>query len=622
MQKDLTSKISLKEHINNIKNILKILHDIDKYYFIFTVIFTVMHISLSYISLILSAYILDSIEIGRGFKETFIVVFYIFIGTLLLKILENIIWNDLNVRKESMYNLYSCMTQTKMLSMDFSRIDSPELKDLQERIRRDTNWGSGLNSVFWRFERILSLIIDIISAAVIGFPIVKYIVETKEYKIFIMFAVLFVIVILAMKIRVHYKKKVNSFMFDKTKEEDKEEVFTFSWDFAGGYGFTYSNGKDARIYNAYDLLKRWTTEPLTSKKFRASLKDVAVGEIGTSVSDTVVNSSIEGVSYIAVVMIALAGSISAGNVLKFVNCLQRLINSIFSLATGFTDLAMEARKQMSTLELLELEDEMYKGKLPLEKRSDNQYQIEFKNVSFKYPGTENYALKNFSLKLKIGEKLAIVGMNGSGKTTMIKLLCRLYDPTEGEILLNGVNIKKFKHDEYSSLFSVVFQDYVLFPYRLAENVAIDVNYDADKVKECLVKADFGECLKELKGGIKTYMTKAYDDTGVEFSGGELQKIAIARAIYKEAPFILLDEPTAALDPLSEYEIYSNFDKIIGTKTAIYISHRLSACRFCKKIAVFHEGRLVQLGSHNELLKEKDGKYFEMWSTQAKYYQMV
>ena len=158
-------------------------------------------------------------------------------------------------------------------------------------------------------------------------------------------------------------------------------------------------------------------------------------------------------------------------------------------------------------------------------------------------------------------------MNGSGKTTMIKLLCRLYDPQEGEILLNGVDIKKFKQEEYCRLFSVVFQDFTLYPFLLSENIAVSHDYDSMLVKRCLEDADFGARLQTLEDGLNTYLYKDYDDSGIEISGGEAQKIAIARAIYKEAPFILLDEPTAALDPLAEYEIYSNFDKITGTKTA-------------------------------------------------------
>ena len=310
-----------------------------------------------------------------------------------------------------------------------------------------------------------------------------------------------------------------------------------------------------------------------------------------------------------------------GSLILYADCLANImIQTVYMVTTG-VDLSLAARKQVGILELLELSDEMYKGSLPMEKRSDNEYHIAFRNVSFKYPGSQEYALKNFSLEFQVGEKLAIVGRNGSGKTTMIKLLCRLYDPDEGEILVNGVDIKKFRHHEYGKLFSVVFQDYVLFSLMLAENIAADKDYDGEKVRRCLMDAGFGERLESLgEKGITSYLYKNYTDEGIEISGGEAQKLAIARAIYKEAPFVLLDEPTAALDPIAEAEIYSNFDKIAGSKTAIYISHRLSSCRFCDKIAVFDKGRLVQTGSHEELLADKGGVYASLWNAQARYYQ--
>ena len=220
---------------------------------------------------------------------------------------------------------------------------------------------------------------------------------------------------------------------------------------------------------------------------------------------------------------------------------------------------------------------------------------------------------------KVGEKLAVVGMNGSGKTTFIKLMCRLYDPTEGEILLNGVNIKKYDYDEYLAVFSVVFQDFKLFSFSLGENVASGADYDVDKVMGSLHQSGFGERLATMPEGIKTSLYKDFDENGIEVSGGEAQKIALARALYKDSPFIILDEPTAALDPIAEYEIYSKFNEIVGDKTAIYISHRLSSCRFCDKIAVFDNGQIVQRGSHDELVADESGKYYELWHAQAQYY---
>ena len=263
---------------------------------------------------------------------------------------------------------------------------------------------------------------------------------------------------------------------------------------------------------------------------------------------------------------------------------------------------------------------MYKGSLTVEKRDDNEYFVEFRDVSFKYPNADVYALRHVSMKFRIGEKLAVVGVNGSGKTTFIKLLCRLYDPAEGEILLNGVDIKKYDYDEYMSVFSVVFQDFRLFSFPLGQNVAASVDYDRERAALCLEKSGFGDRLGTMPDGVDTCLYKDFDGSGVGISGGEAQKIALARAIYKDAPFIILDEPTAALDPVAEYEVYSNFNGIVGDKTAIlHLTHRLASCRFCDDIAVFDGGRVIQRGTHDELVADETGKYRELWYAQAQYY---
>lgn len=247
--------------------------------------------------------------------------------------------------------------------------------------------------------------------------------------------------------------------------------------------------------------------------------------------------------------------------------------------------------------------------------------IEFKNVSFKYPRSKEFTLKNVSIKINEGEKLSVVGLNGAGKTTFIKLLARLYEPTEGEILLNGVNINEYDYDEYMKLLSVVFQDFKLMSFSIKENIALnDFNKVKDEeIEEVLIKSGFGKDLEKLPKGINTPVYKNFDEGGIEFSGGQAQKLAIARAVYKDAPIVILDEPTAALDPKAEYEIYSKFNELIGKKTTIYISHRLSSCRFCDNIAVFQKGKLIQYGTHDELVKDKGNEYETMYSAQAQYY---
>ena len=214
--------------------------------------------------------------------------------------------------------------------------------------------------------------------------------------------------------------------------------------------------------------------------------------------------------------------------------------------------------------------------------------------------------------------MALVGKNGCGKSTLIKLLCRLYDPTEGEITLNGIDIKKYSYEDYMALFSVVFQDSELFSFSIAENVAADTDYEVEQVKDCVIRAGLGERLSQMENGIETCLYKQFDERGVEISGGEAQKLCLARAIYKSAPFIILDEPTASLDPISEHDIYTKFNGIVGTKTAVYISHRLSSCRFCDEITVMEDGGIAERGSHEELLA-KGGVYKALWEAQAEYY---
>ena len=244
--------------------------------------------------------------------------------------------------------------------------------------------------------------------------------------------------------------------------------------------------------------------------------------------------------------------------------------------------------------------------------------MEFRNVSFHYPNNDELVLKNITTKIRVGRKLAIVGKNGSGKSTFIKLLCRLYDPTEGEILLNGIDIKKYDYDEYRQIFSVVFQDFQLFSFPVAQNVAAGLEYDEEKVWRALAQAGMAERVKNMEKGLDTVIYKQ-EDEGVEISGGEAQKLAIARALYKDAPVVILDEPTAALDPVSELEVYERFDEMVEEKTAIYISHRMSSCRFCENIVVFEDGNIAQIGNHDTLVSQ-NGLYRELWNAQAQYYQ--
>lgn len=250
----------------------------------------------------------------------------------------------------------------------------------------------------------------------------------------------------------------------------------------------------------------------------------------------------------------------------------------------------------------------------------DKYTFEFKNVSFKYRGQEKYALKNVNLTLHAGEKLAVVGLNGAGKSTFIKLLLRLYDVTEGCILMNGTDIRKFDRKEYYELFAPAFQDVMVFAFPVAENVSMKEPFNTDKAEaeKMLRLAGLGDKLDKLEKGVDTELLKVLYDDGVDLSGGEKQKLALARALYKKSKIIVLDEPTAALDALAEFRLYQSFNELVGDRTAVYISHRLSSTRFCDRVAMFKDGEMVEIGTHDSLM-EANGAYADMFRVQAQYY---
>ena len=379
----------------------------------------------------------------------------------------------------------------------------------------------------------------------------------------------------------------------------------------------YSSGKDIRVYDMSDSLLKFNTDIVL--EYHRNHTKLTWRQAALKAADAALSHMLKICVYLILLYAALTGQITVGSIARYVSCVMLLLTAASEAVANVQRAMVNHAYLKRYFSYLDIPNPMYQGSLTVEKRDDNEYYVEFRDVSFRYPNTESYALRHVDLKFKIGEKLAIVGRNSSGKTTFIKLMCRLYDPTEGEILLNGVDIRKYDYDEYMSIFSVVFQDFRLFGFRLGENVAACPSYDRERAARCLEQAGFRQRLAAMPDGTDSFLFKEFDGSGIEISGGEAQKIALARALYKDAPFLILDEPTSALDPVSEYEVYSSFNEIAGDKTAIYISHRLASCRFCDKIAVFDGGRIVQTGSHGTLIADEGGIYHALWHAQAQYY---
>lgn len=335
----------------------------------------------------------------------------------------------------------------------------------------------------------------------------------------------------------------------------------------------------------------------------------------TAAAGTAIKALVYAVLFTAV----LKKEMSVGNFTMFLSFSLAFAGALMNFLQRFGDYkkaSLETDDFRSFIDLETADDE--KDCIPLP--DAEACEIEFTDVSYKYPKSDKEALSHLNLKIRPGEKIAVVGLNGAGKTTMIKLLLRLYDPTEGSVTLNGTDIRKFRRAEYYRLFAPVFQNVEIFAFLMSENIAMRRAgaLDAEKAVRAAREAGLEERIASLAKGIETPLTKIVEDDGVDLSGGEKQKLALARALYKGAKIVVLDEPTSALDAIAEQALYERFDGMIGNKSAVYISHRLASTRFCDRIAMFEEGRLVECASHDELMA-LNGKYAEMFNVQAQYY---
>ena len=502
--------------------------------------------------------------------------------------------------------------------MDF---DKQYVADLHYQIEQNRNWGGwGMLYLIWSLQGQYTALFKILGGIGLSVTLFLYPVPTSSPLTFLNHPLcVAAVLVLMLATTLLAPLCANKAFLAHARAMDTYKLGNRIFGF---YGFLTRDTKralDIRIYSQNDLCRYHFLNDVPFSL--GSIEDHTHWEKYGPLHalSTAISMVLTGVIYLFVCLKSWAGAFGVGAVTQYVGAVTALFLGLSDFLRALGELRSNAEFLGTTFELLDIPNKMYQGSLTTEKRSDRQYDIEFRDVSFRYPDTEVWALRHVNMKFKVGTRLAVVGENGSGKTTFIKLLCRLYDPTEGEILLNGINIQKYRYDDYLNIFSVVFQDFQLMALPLGENVAGSSSYDRKRAEHCLEQAGFGERLRDLPQGLDTYLYREMEEDGVQVSGGEAQKIAIARALYKDAPFIILDEPTAALDPIAEAEIYSKFDEIAGDKTAIYISHRLSSCKFCDEIAVFDGGTLMQQGGHEELLGEEGGKYAKLWNAQAQYY---
>ena len=516
---------------------------------------------------------------------------------LLTSLLGNAATQLESVHQEWFSEYVDIQLADRTMKMDFEHTEDPEALDALEKAQEGMSWYSG--GIVGVLGAVFGLVNN--AAALLGVSLI--ILFTCPWLLPVQIAALVVITILNAK-----NNKIDRDSFLELAKSNRIFGYVF-WQLAD-----FKLGKDIRLYDSADMMcgkaQHFSDEQIGI--WRSTMRKQRKNSWGMDA----VNALRDGISYFYIGFMAVTRAITVGDFSMCVSAAGTLYWSLYGIVSGVQDVSQKCAYAHRYIEFLRFPAAMVKGTKPVK---PGEHTIEFRHVSFKYPRSEKLVLRDINLTIKSGEHLSIVGLNGAGKTTFIKLLCRLYDVTEGEILIDGVNIKEYSEEEYRRLFSVVFQDFQLFAFSLRENIAFGEQADDKELERVLKLAGLWEDAQKLPNGLDTMLYKSFDENGTDLSGGQRQKTAIARALYRNAPVVILDEPTAALDPVAENEIYRQFNTLVGGKTAVYISHRLSSCKFCDHIVVFADDTIKENGTHEQLVGIDGGIYAGMFAEQAKYY---
>lgn len=610
-------------------------------FFIFYFLDLVVYAIAPFVNIIFPAKIIDEL-IGQQ-RIKYLVLYTVL--TVGINTLCNCLKNIFDITKEKYGDTFeryiSMQIAEKCVDMDFQHTEDKKVLEQLEKAKTGMDWYSG--GIFG----ILNAFSGIVTSFITALGVVVILVIGMPW--------LIVVYVISMLLDMLFTKKTNEINLKSFKNLAKlNQIFSYVFWELQDIRF----GKDIRLYGAEPMMEKkgkYYNDQMTVEWHRQAMECLPYDEAGM-----VLSCVRWGVAILMIGAKAVKGLISLGDFTMYFNAGNTLYDSIKGIAWQMQNLYQKLCYANEFIVFMEYPNAVRHGELLPQKLKEHT--IEFKNVSFTYPGSQVLILKNINIVLHPGEHISIVGLNGAGKTTFIKLLCRLYDPTEGEILLDGVDIREIVYEEYVKLLAVVFQDFQLFAFTARENVTLaesfakaeDMRKNEEKIEndykgrkanswgsentnhlidkkenngnhedshfvKVIDQAGLTGAISDLKYGADTYIMKSFDNEGCEMSGGQQQKMAIARALYKDSPVVILDEPTAALDPIAEYEIYRQFHTLVGGKTAIYISHRLSSCQFCDVIYVFVDGEIAERGTHAELVGLSGGHYAKMFEAQAQYY---
>lgn len=549
--------------------------------------------------------IIDAITMGRSAWDIAVLV----VGYYLILLVLGIVSSYTKSRK-GRYHFYLSMKYQSDLTMfqlstDFQNTDDPEIRRMESKVSSDASTTSGAaNNMYTTLAGIISSILGMASCAAIITIVSPWILVT-----------------VIIEAAIYYLFSRANMKYARDHADENADVNRRKG-YIAGFSSNFEYAKDIKIYGMRgwidDMFKQFQGESL--RLYKNEQTRWCVQRLSGVLLYTIRN----GISYFFLTAMLFDGKITPGDFVFMLSAVGSLASSLSQISWKFNTLHDYTQKMGWYREYYDIPERFNHGEgEPIPARSKMPMDIEFKDVSYKYPSAEGdkYALKQVNLKIKAGEKLAIVGRNGAGKTTLVKLLCGLYYPSEGEITLGGTDIKKFNVDEYYSLISAVFQDINIIPLTIAQFVAatdIDEEVNRDKAKHCLELAGLGEKIESLEKGIDSRLMKGIYDDSIDLSGGEKQKLMLARALYKNAGIVVLDEPTAALDPIAENELYLKYNMLTKGTTSLYISHRLASTRFCDRIIYIEDGEIAECGTHDELMA-MGGKYAYMYGLQSRYY---
>lgn len=593
--KTTKEKISL---YSIIKRLMARIKEKDRSIFYYFILYTITGGIFPILAVAIPKIVIDNLENGT-FENVQSALIIFVIASCVLGFLAKLTEQIGYVKLMTLRIDYCAVLSTKVVSLDYRYTEESDFQDKLGMVwRACENNNSGIEGIYHRLYTIPAFVLSI------AFYI--YIIASLNI-------LLFFVLILSVSVSLFVANYVKKLQY---KHKDEISHASRRMNYYQNVSQDFAYGKDIRLYNLKDIiLSKYDGQVLN---YISIFRKIYNKEYKVGFFELLAILIQEGIIYGFLVYEVFNDRIGIGDfsmilasVVALSTALRVIVNDIVTIYADslyVSDYFIFMAKNFNMDE---------KG---LNAIYHDTLEIACNHVSFKYPKTKNYIFRDLNFTIHKGEKVAIVGVNGAGKTTLVKLITRLFDTEEGDILVNGRNVKDFRLNEFYKMFSIVFQEVNILAYSIRQNIALsdDPSHD-DKVWECLKRVGLYEKVKGLPKGLDQPLLKVIEDDGIEFSGGENQKLVIARALFKDAPMVILDEPTAALDALAEAEIYQNFNDLIQDKTAIYISHRLSSTKFCDRILLFGNETLLESGTHDELMALK-GEYYNMFVTQGKYYQ--